>query len=171
MSTSLQQNEPSEPKPTLHKFISQSSNVKLSILVNWSYCKWNDGLYFQSETKNVTCYDRANIVMSNWNTCNASVRKCPKCGTMKNTCKDRNVANSHKGLWHNVKLNPGLRTNKIDENTIDECDKENFALNGDFEINNVQRELNKMKFLFDLSLENDVFKCFIRHLDQQIDRK
>ena len=28
-----------------------------------------------------------------------------------------------------------------------------------------------MKFLFDLSLENDVFKCFIRHLDQQIDRK
>ena len=51
---------------------------------------------------------------------------------------------------------------------MDECEKENFALNGNFEINDAERELNQMKFLSDLSLEDDKFKHFIKHLDQHM---
>ena len=38
-------------------------------------------------------------------------------------------------------------------------------------MNNLQRELNQMSFLSDLSLENDKFKYFIKHLDQDVSRK
>ena len=97
--------------------------------------------------------DGASIVMCKWNMYDASTWKFPTCLTItKNTYKDRKEASSHARLYHDIKLNPRLRANTIDGNALDECDKEHFALNGDFEINNLQRELNQMNFLYDLSL-------------------
>ena len=124
-----------------------------------------------NQKKNNTCDDGAKIEMCKCNACDASAWKYPTCGTMKNAHEDYEAANRHKRLCHNVKLNPRLETNTIDGNAIDECNEENFVLKGEFEINNVERELNQMNFLSDLSLEKDKFKCFIKHLDKDMDRK
>ena len=99
----------------MHEFLSQASNVKLKIRVNGSYCKFNNGLHFQSEISNVTCDDGARIAMHKCNTCNASMWKCPICGTIKNTHKDRKAASRHKRSHDDVKLSPRLMTMQLTE--------------------------------------------------------
>ena len=126
---------------------------------------------FQSEANNVTCDDGARIAICKCNACDASMWKFPTCGTTKNAREDRNAANRNKLLCRDLKLNPRLGTNAIDGSAIDECDEENLALNGDFEVNDVERELNQMNFLSDLSLENNNFNCFIKYLDKDLTRK
>ena len=65
-------------------------------------------------------------------------------------------------MHHYIKLNLRLGTNARDGNIIDECNKETFALNSDFEINDAQRELNQMNFLSNLILEDDILKNNIK---------
>ena len=108
--------------------------------------------------------------MCKCNACDASSWKCPTCGTMKKMREDRKAANRHKILHHNVKLKPRLGTCAIDGNTIDECDEKNLVLNSDFKVNDVKRELNQMNFMSNLILEDDKFKCFIKHLDKDMYR-
>ena len=79
-------------------------------------------------------------------------------GTVKNMCEDRKSANRHKRLCHNVKLNPALGINTIDENDIGECNEESLALTSDFEVNELEREANEMNFVSDVNLEDQQFK-------------
>ena len=171
MSTSLQENEQNEQKPTLHEFLSQASNVKSCTRVNGSYCKRNNGLHVQSEANNVMCDDGTKMLMCKCKSCDASMWKCTACGTMKNMRKDRKPANRHERLCHNISLNPRLGSNTIDENAIEERDEENVALNCDFEMNELDVELNETNFLSDLSLEDHQFNFFIKHLDKNMARK
>ena len=53
----------------------------------------------------------------------------------------------------------------INSNNIDKYHEENFALNRDFEDNDMEKELHLINFLSDLSLENEKFKLFIKHLN------
>ena len=61
-------------------------------------------------------------------------------------CKSRKLANRHEGFHHNIILNPRLWINKIDENAIEECNEENSAIDCDFEMNELERELDEMNF-------------------------
>ena len=61
-------------------------------------------------------------------------------------------------MHHNVTLNPRLGINTIEENAIEGCNEENLTLNCDFEMNELEMELNEMNFLSDLSLEDHQFK-------------
>ena len=88
-----------------------------------------------------------------------------------NMHKDRNSANRHKQLCHNVKLNTGIGINKIDENAIEECNVEILSLTSDFKVNELEREVNEMNFASDANLEDHQFKFFIKHLDNDMAKK
>ena len=120
MSTSLHQKEQHKQKHTLYKLLSKASIVKSCIRVNGSYCKFNDGLYLQSEANNIMCEYRTGIVMCKCKLCDASTWKGTACGTTKNSYEDKKLADRHKWLCHDAKLKPILGINAIDENTIEE---------------------------------------------------
>ena len=79
--------------------------------------------------------DGTKIVMCKCKSYDASMWKCNSCGTVKNTHGDRKLANRHKWLCHNMKLNHALGIDTIGENYIEECNEESFALTSDFEAN------------------------------------
>ena len=81
------------------------------------------------------CEDGTKILIYKYKSCDASTWKYTACGTVKNMRKDRKSANRHKRLCHNVKLNPALGINTMDENAIEECNEESLALTSDFEAN------------------------------------
>ena len=100
------------------------------------------------------CEDGTKIAMCKCESCDASTCKCTACGTVKNMCKDRKNANRHKRSYHNIKLNPALGINTIDENAIEESNEESLALTSDFEANELEREVNEMNFASDVNLED-----------------
>ena len=93
---------------------------------------------------NIIMYDdRARIAMHKFKSCDASIWKCTTFGTIKNMHKDNKPANMHARLHHNAILNSTSSINAIGKNTIEEYNEENLTLKGDFEVNEVERELNK----------------------------
>ena len=57
------------------------------------------------------------------------------------------------------------------ENAIEECNEESLALTSDFEVNGLEKEVNKMNFTSGANLEDHQFNFFIKHLDKDVARK
>ena len=122
-------------------------------------------------SNNIAYDNGAIIVIYKCNQYSAYIWNFPICGTSKNICKDYKAANRYKYLYHKIKIDSILQTNAINGNNIDECHKENLTLKRDFKDNNVEKELYLTNFLSDLSLEDEKFKPFIKHLNQDSVKK
>ena len=91
------------------------------------------------------------------------MRTCNARDNISNWCPSRKSANRHRREFH--RLESSISSNTIENNEVDENHEEALAIDTGFDVNDVERELNQMNYLFDLSNEDEKYRDFIKHLN------
>ena len=131
-------------------------------------CTCLNSIYEKVPGHAITCDDSAIVDKCKCNICGATIYHCSHCGTTRNFYKDRHSANRHRRKKHSVNL---LNENTIDGNEVDEHSEIAVALTGDFNENRIENELNYIKFMKELHLEDEIYRQFIKHLNNDTARQ
>ena len=149
----------------MHEILKNSSKCILIDKLKFANCKCKEDIYLLKVNNHVLHEDRANMHLCKCYKCNKSLWNCLICSKNKNFCKDSKAAHCYRRIYHKIKMQStqGLNNN---EYVIDEKEEEHLALDNKF-IMNIEEDLNNLNFLSDLSLEDNIFKNFIKYFNDK----
>ena len=131
-------------------------------------CKCTDSMHVRSNSNNMHCDDRSIIYMHECDKCNSPISNCQLCRTSRIFCKHRKVANRHRRECYQVTSMP---LNTAEGNDIDELNEVNLAINGGFNMMEIELELQYVDFASNLNMEKDKFREFIKYFNKNTARK
>ena len=159
-----------KPKPALHQGLIQTTNNVIDYRFRSKKCNCNNGTHALANNGHIFCEDGAKIMLHKCKSCKKSLWLCSACSTSKNVYTKSEHAHRHKRKYHKIKAEVLESSHSSDDVVMNEEQEESLAISNGFNDLN-EKELNNINFISDLCKEKIEYQSFIKHVNEQTEKK
>ena len=131
-------------------------------------CNYLDLTYAKSNSNSIIGNYRAIVCGFNCNKYNNTISECLVYTTIKNIHNNQKAARRHLRQYYQT-INENI--NAFEENNIEESSEMHLAIEGDFDIIDLEKDKNYLNLITNLSNKIEIYREFIKHFTKETIRE